>query len=84
MKQSVFMTVVIVIALVVSAIIFYGVFGNAANFKTPEKTTPANMMGAIYLGGPIVVFLMALKYNGYHIHDRKTIVAFKSQRKRSD
>ena len=60
MKQSVFMTVVIVVALVVSAVIFYGVFGNPANFKTPEKLTPANMMGAVYLGGPIVVVLMAL------------------------
>jgi len=60
MKQSVFMTVVIVVALVVSAVIFYGVFGNPANFKTPEKNTPANMMGAVYLGGPIVVILMAL------------------------
>ncbi|MCY7362401.1 MAG: MotA/TolQ/ExbB proton channel family protein [Ignavibacteria bacterium] len=60
MKQSVFMTVVIVTALIVSAIIFYSVFGNQANFKTPEKNTPANMMGAIYLGGPIVVILMAL------------------------
>ena len=54
------MTVVIVVALVVSAVIFYGVFGNPANFKTPEKNTPANMMGAVYLGGPIVVVLMAL------------------------
>lgn len=60
MKQSVFMTVIIVISLVVSAIIFYAVFGNPANFKTPDKNTPANIMGAIYLGGPIVVLLMAL------------------------
>ena len=50
MKQSVFMTVIIVVALVVSAIIYYAVFGNPANFKTPETTTPANIMGAIYLG----------------------------------
>ena len=60
MKQSVFITVVIVVALVVSAFVFYGVFGNPANFKTPEKNTPANIMGAIYLGGPIVVALLAL------------------------
>ncbi|MBK6772024.1 MAG: MotA/TolQ/ExbB proton channel family protein [Ignavibacteria bacterium] len=60
MKQSIFMTVVIVVALIVSALIFYGVFGNINNFKTPEKNTPANIMGAIYLGGPIVVLLMAL------------------------
>ena len=60
MKQSVFITVVIAVAIIVSAIIFFGVFGNANNFKTPEKNTPANIMGAIYLGGPIVVALMAL------------------------
>lgn len=60
MKQSVFITVVIVVALVVSAFVFYGVFGNPANFKTPEKNTPANIMGAIYLGGPIVIALLAL------------------------
>lgn len=60
MKQSVFMTVVIVVAIVVSTIIFYGVFGNEANFKTPAKEVPANMMGAIYKGGPIVILLMTL------------------------
>lgn len=60
MKQSVFMTVVIVVAVVVSAIIYYSVFGNVNNFKTPEKVTPANILGAIYLGGPVVIFLMAL------------------------
>ncbi len=60
MKQSVFMTVVIVVAIVVSAVIYYSVFGNVANFKTPEKLVPANMMGAVYLGGPIVIALMAL------------------------
>jgi biopolymer transport protein ExbB len=60
MKQSVFITVLIVIALVVSALIFLFVFGNPANFKNPERTTPANIMGAIYLGGPIVVLLMTL------------------------
>ncbi|MBC8490913.1 MAG: MotA/TolQ/ExbB proton channel family protein [Ignavibacteria bacterium] len=60
MKQSVFITVLILVALVVSALIFYLVFGNAANFKSPEKLTPANIMGAIYLGGPVVVVLMTL------------------------
>ena len=60
MKQSIFMTVVIVVALVASALIFFGVFGNVNNFKTPEKITPSNIMGAIYAGGPIVVVLMAL------------------------
>ncbi len=60
MKQSVFITVLILVALLVSALIYYLVFGNAANFKSPEKLTPANIMGAIYLGGPVVIALMTL------------------------
>lgn len=60
MKQSVFITVLILVALVVSALIFYLVFGNVANFKSPEKITPANIMGAIHLGGPVVIVLMTL------------------------
>ena len=60
MKQSVFMSVVIITAIVVSAVIFYGVFGSPNNFKTPEMHTPSNIMGAIYQGGPVVIALMAL------------------------
>lgn len=60
MKQSAFITVLIVVALVVSVLIYFFVFGNPANFKTPEKTIPANLMGAVYLGGPIVMLLMTL------------------------
>ena len=60
MKQSVFTTALIIISIVVSAVIFYFVFGNPANFTNPERTVPSNLMGAIFLGGPIVVLLMAL------------------------
>jgi len=60
MKQSTFITVIIVVSLIASAIIYYMVFGNVGNFKTPEKTVPVNIMGAIYLGGPIVIALLAL------------------------
>jgi biopolymer transport protein ExbB len=60
MKQSVFTTALIIISIVVSAIIFYFVFGNEANFTAPDKKVPSNLMGAIFLGGPIVVLLMAL------------------------
>ena len=52
MKQSVFMSVVLITSIVVSAAIFYGVFGSPSNFKTPEMHTPSNIMGAIYQGGP--------------------------------
>ncbi len=60
MKQSAFTLVLVFTAVAVSAIIFYFVFGNPANFTTPEKTVPANLIGAIYLGGPVVIVLMAL------------------------
>ena len=60
MKQSAFTLVLVFTAIAVSAIIFYFVFGNPANFTTPEKNVPANLIGAIYLGGPVVVVLMAL------------------------
>ena len=60
MKQSVFITVLILVALIVSALIFYLVFGNVGNFKSPEKLIPANIMGAIYKGGPVVIALMTL------------------------
>lgn len=60
MKQSAFTLVLVFTAIAVSAIIFYFVFGNPANFTTPEKTVPANLIGAIYLGGPVVIVLMAL------------------------
>ena len=60
MKQSVFITVLIIVALLVSALIFYLVFGNVANFKSPDKIVPVNLMGAIFKGGPIVIILMTL------------------------
>ena len=60
MKQSAFTLVLVFTAIAVSAIIFYFVFGNPANFTTPEKNVPANLIGAIFLGGPVVIVLMAL------------------------
>ena len=59
-KSGVFATVLIVVAFAVSFIVFNFVFGNVANFKTPEKATPANFFGAIYKGGPIIVVLFTL------------------------
>jgi biopolymer transport protein ExbB len=61
MKQSVFITVLLVAALAVSALIFFFVFGNAANFKGGELGgTPINIFGQIFKGGWVVVFLMAI------------------------
>lgn len=62
MKQSVFITIVLVVAFVVSFLIFTFVFGSANNFKGGDVTagTPVNVFGQIYKGGPIVVALMTI------------------------
>jgi len=60
MKQSVFITVLLIVALVASILIFQFGFGNPGNFKNPEKTIPVNLMGAVYLGGAIVPVLLTL------------------------
>lgn len=59
-KSGVFAAVLIVVALLASIIVYVFVFGNPANFKTPEKTSPVNLLGAIYLGGFVIVALMTL------------------------
>lgn len=60
MKQSVFITVLLVVAVAISFAIFYLVFGNAANFKDPAMTTPANIFGQIYKGGWVVPLLLTI------------------------
>jgi biopolymer transport protein ExbB len=62
MKQSVFITVVLVAALVVSAVIFLFVFGSPNNFKGGDISTgtPINIFGQIYKGGPVVIVLMTI------------------------
>jgi biopolymer transport protein ExbB len=51
MKNSVFFAIVMVVALAISAYIFYGIFGVA------EKTS---ILHSIYQGGPLVVLLIML------------------------
>jgi biopolymer transport protein ExbB len=60
MKQSLFITILLVVAFVVSLLIFVFVFGNPANFKDPTMTTPVNVFGQIYKGGFVVVALMTI------------------------
>jgi biopolymer transport protein ExbB len=59
-KSGLFTTVLIIVAFVVAVVLYVFVFGNPANFKNPEKTTPANLLGAVYLGGVIVPVLITL------------------------
>jgi biopolymer transport protein ExbB len=53
MKQSVFITVVLVAAIIVSAVVFY--------FKGGDPHgTPINVFGQIFKGGYVVIFLMTI------------------------
>jgi biopolymer transport protein ExbB len=63
MKQSLFITILTVLAFVIAYVIFVYIFGNPANFSNGELRTvpiPGNMLGNIYTGGPLVVLLIAL------------------------
>jgi biopolymer transport protein ExbB len=60
MKQSLFITILLVVAFVVSFLLFQFVFGNPANFKDPTLSTPINIFGQIYKGGYVVVALMTI------------------------
>src|SRR5512134_3061837 len=61
MKQSVFITIVLVLAFVISFVVFMFVFGNPANFKAGDTHgTPLNVFGQIYKGGVVVIALMTI------------------------
>jgi biopolymer transport protein ExbB len=61
MKQSVFLTAVIVITLAVALVIYMFVLGNTANFKDGEaRQQPINLLGTVYTGGIIVPILIML------------------------
>jgi biopolymer transport protein ExbB len=61
MKQSVFITVVVVVTLLVAFGIWWFVLGNPANFKDGEnRMVPINLLGTVYTGGPIVPLLIML------------------------
>lgn len=61
--KNIFNILVIVIALVISYVIYEFVFGNPANFNDPDtKREPKSgeILAMIYTGGPIVAILMSL------------------------
>lgn len=59
-KSGLFSAILIVVALIASALIYYFVFGNPANFKDPSKSSPANLLGSAYLGGVVLIVLMTV------------------------
>jgi biopolymer transport protein ExbB len=61
MKQSIFMTVAILVTIVVAVVIYQFVLGNPSNFRNGEvRTVPDNLLGTVYTGGIVVPILIAL------------------------
>jgi len=61
MKQSVFLTAVLVITAVVAFSIYLFILGNPANFKDGEnRQVPENLLGTVYTGGIVVPVLIML------------------------
>ncbi|HVP56575.1 MAG TPA: MotA/TolQ/ExbB proton channel family protein, partial [bacterium] len=61
MKQGLFVIVVLVIAIIVSVMIWQFVFGAPHNFKDgATRKDPTNLIGRVYTGGPLVPLLLTL------------------------
>jgi len=61
MKQSVFLSSVVVITAVVAICIYWFVLGNPANFRNGEtRTLSNNLLGTVYTGGIVVPILITL------------------------
>jgi biopolymer transport protein ExbB len=61
MKQSIFLTIVIVLTLAVALGIYTFVLGDVSNFKDGEnRQSPINLLGTIHTGGIIVPILIML------------------------
>jgi biopolymer transport protein ExbB len=61
MKQSIFLSSVIIITLAVALVIYIFILGNPANFKDGEnRQVPLNILGTVYTGGIVVPILITL------------------------
>jgi len=61
MKQSIFLSVVIVATLLVAVAIYWFVLGDPGNFLNgAERSKPANLLGTVYTGGVVVPILICL------------------------
>ncbi len=80
MKQSVFLTVVLVITFSVALGIYLFVLGNPANFKDGEtRQQPLNLLGTVYTGGPVVPVLITLTLMNITIVFERTFSLRKAQ-----
>jgi biopolymer transport protein ExbB len=84
MKQSLFLTVTIVVTAVVAISIFWFILGNPANFKNGEvRTVPDNLLGTVYTGGIVVPVLITLTLMDLTIVFERLFSLRKAQGKRS-
>ncbi|HUI65598.1 MAG TPA: MotA/TolQ/ExbB proton channel family protein [Bacteroidota bacterium] len=61
MKQSIFLSSVIVITAVVAICLYWFVLGNPGNFRNGEvRTLPNNLLGTVFTGGIVVPVLITL------------------------
>lgn len=61
MKQSIFLTSVIVTTAIIAIVIYLFILGNPGNFRNGElRTVPDNLLGTVYTGGIVVPFLITL------------------------
>lgn len=61
MKQSVFLTTVIIATTAVALILYMFVLGNPENFRDgASRLVPSNLMGTVYTGGVVVPILLTL------------------------
>ncbi|HZY09941.1 MAG TPA: MotA/TolQ/ExbB proton channel family protein [Bacteroidota bacterium] len=86
MKQSTFVVVLVVAALVVSFSIYRFILGNPSNFsdgENRERPLAGNLMGMVYTGGPIVPVLICLSLMVFTFIVERTLSLRKAQGKGS-
>lgn len=84
MKQSAFIVILFVIAFAISISIYEYGLGNPANFKDGSKReVPANLMGQVYTGGPLVALLITLSIMDFAIIIERMLSLRKAAGKRS-
>lgn len=84
MKQSVFLTTVVIVTLAVALSIYMFVLGNPANFKDGEtRQQPLNLLGTVYTGGVVVPILITLTLMNVTIIFERTFSLRKAQGKGS-
>ena len=84
MKQSIFLTLAIVITAAVAFVIYYFILGNPDNFANGEvRTVPNNLLGTVYTGGIVVPILITLTLLDITIVFERTFSLRKAQGRQS-